>query len=143
MWLLSVRGGARSAEDQGERTHNAGSNQTCRARFIVTRARGGEARKADSQYGGMHAKPFENHTITLHSDPQRLHIDSVVRQLMAYGNWRCQVNAGAGRKGLIVLREGETPAAVAASFARIWALPPATESRLTRAIEIQLHRLHG
>ena len=51
-----------------------------------------------------------------------------------------EINAGNGRKGRLVLREHEQPSTVAASFARIWGLPPATESRLTRAIELQLHK---
>ena len=46
-----------------------------------------------------------------------------------------EVNVGGGKKGLIVLREGDEPAAVAASFARVWQLDAATESLLTRKVD--------
>ena len=46
-----------------------------------------------------------------------------------------EVNVGGGKKGLIVLREGDEPAAVAASFARVWQLDAATESLLARKVD--------
>jgi hypothetical protein len=37
-----------------------------------------------------------------------------------------------GKKGLIVIREGDEPYQLAASFARVWQLDASTEARLTR-----------
>ena len=42
-----------------------------------------------------------------------------------------------GKTGLIVVRDGDSPAALAASFARVWQLDASTEVRLTRKRKLQ------
>lgn len=37
-----------------------------------------------------------------------------------------------GKTGLIVIRDGDSPSKLAASFARVWQLDASTEARLTR-----------
>ena len=42
-----------------------------------------------------------------------------------------------GKTGLIVVRGGDSPSALAASFARVWQLDASTEARLTRKRKLQ------
>eukprot|EP01043_Picozoa_sp_COSAG02_P037710 COSAG02_NODE_2850_length_7897_cov_2.970633_5_plen_75_part_00 len=46
-----------------------------------------------------------------------------------------------GKTGLIVIRDGDSPSNLAASFARVWQLDASTEARLTRKRELAIGTL--
>ena len=46
-----------------------------------------------------------------------------------------------GKSGLIVIRDGDSPSNLAASFARVWQLDASSEARLTRKRELAIGTL--